>query len=409
MVTALLVTSYLTREALETAAKDKLAVVLEARESALRQWADEQKEDLTIMAFAPGTIMFFRDLNTEFHKLGDNAQSLLQQNYLASERDYKTASPQPAIAAYDKAHRLATPFFSRSYNTYGWEDILLIDTQGNVVYSLLKETDFATNLRTGPWRDSGLAHAVMPLLQDTIPGQLSFSDFSQYAPSQMRPACFMAMPVFDEEKQQLLGIVAIQLPISRLNYLMTDKSGMGETGEVILVGKNGWMLTDSRFSKESVALKKQIFAKPSQTVLAGKTATMITPDYRGIKVIASVKPFTPFPTALGDKALWGIIAKIEQSEVLHEYHNLLRAFVFMTAGLILIALSLGIWGGRVITRPLLRITDALTRLAKSEHISVPELNRTDEIGAIAKAAETFRILAQQMEQEHWLNENVGSM
>lgn len=115
MATALLVTSYLTREALETAAKDKLAVVLEARESALRHWADEQKGDLTIMAFAPGTIMFLRDLSTEFYKLGDNAQTLLQQNYLASERDYKSASAQPAIAAYDKAYRLATPFFSRHF------------------------------------------------------------------------------------------------------------------------------------------------------------------------------------------------------------------------------------------------------------------------------------------------------
>ena len=45
-------------------------------------------------------------------------------------------------------------------------------------------------------------------------------------------------------------------------------------------------------------------------------------------------------------------------------------------------------------------------MAKGEQISVPELNRTDEIGAIAKAAETFRILAQQTEQEHWLSENV---
>ncbi|MDD5630616.1 MAG: response regulator [Methylococcales bacterium] len=153
-------------------------------------------------------------------------------------------------------------------------------------------------------------------------------------------------------------------------------------------------------------MKKQITALPASTALAGKSAILIAPDYRGIEVIAAVKPFVPFATALGDKVRWGIVAKIERAEVLREYHNLLRTLLFTTAGLILLALSVGVWSGRIITRPLLRITDALTRLAKGEQISVPELNRTDEIGEIAKAAETFHILDKQMEQEHWLNENV---
>ena len=213
-----------------------------------------------------------------------------QQNAITGLRQTRAS-----IAAYDKVHRIAMPFFCRRHDAYGWEDMFLIDTQGNVVFSLKKETDFATNLRTGPWRDSGLARAVTPLLHDAIPKQLSFADYSQYAPSQMQAASFIAMPVFDEEKQQFLGVVAIQLPIAKINELMMDKTGMGETGEVIVVGKDGWMLTDSRFSKESAVLKKQINAKPSETVLAGKTATLITPDYRGIEVIASVKPFTPFP------------------------------------------------------------------------------------------------------------------
>ncbi len=406
MVIALLVTSSLTRDALETAAKDKLAAVLESRESALSRWVDTLEAQMAVLAVAPTTVNLLNEFSAEFDNLGSNAQTLLQQNYLATRRDYQTAQTSASIAAYDKVHRIALPYFIRRGDAYDWYDLFLIDSKGNVVFSLKKETDFATNLRTGPWRDSGLARAVTPLLHDAIPGQLGFADYSQYIPSKMQAASFIAMPVFDQEKQQFLGVVAIQLPIATMSALMMDSAGMGETGEVVVVGKDGWMLTDSRFSKESTILKRQIKTQPSETVLAGKTATLISPDYRGIEIIASVKPFTPFANALGDKVLWGIIAKIEHAEILNEYYYLQHVLLFTTVGLILLAVSLGVWGGRTVTRPLIRITDALTRLANGEQISVPELNRSDEIGEIAKAAETFHTIVQQVEQEHWLSENV---
>ena len=407
MVIALLVTSYLVRDALETAAKEKLEAVSEARYSALSHWMDTLHGQMTILAIAPTTVRLLDEFSTGFYNLGGNAQTLLQQNYLAKKSDNPVMQTPTSVAAYDRTHRIAQSYFTSRRDTYAWYDMFLIDSQGNVVYSLKKEADFATNLRTGPWRDSGLARAVMPLLQDAIPGQISFADFSLYPASKMQAASFIAMPVFDPEKQQFLGVVAIQLPIAIMNELMMDKKGMGETGEVIVVGKDGWMLTDSRFSKESTILKRQIKAKPSETVLAGNTATMIAPDYRGIEIIASVKPFTPFAVALGDKARWGIIAKVEHSEILSKYYHLQRALLFTMAILTLFALSLGIWGGRTITRPLIRITDALTCLAKGEQINVPELHRSDEIGEIAKAAETFRVVAQQLEYEHWLSENVS--
>ena len=406
MVTASLTTLYLTQDALESAAKEKLAAVLEARESALSRWIDSLRAQITDLSTEPTMIGLLGELNVAFKSLGDNAQVLLQQNYLVKGYDDQSLQPQASIAAYDKVQRIAQQYFSRRHDAYGWYDIFLIDTQGNVVYSLKKEPDFASNLRTGPWRDSGLARAVVPLLQDPIPNQLGFADYSQYPPSKMLAASFVAMPVFDEQKQQFLGVLAIQLPVAKMSELMMDKTGMGETGEVIVVGKDGWMLTDSRFSKESTVLKRQIKTRPSEAVLAGNTATLIAPDYRGIEIIASVKPFTPFVGALGDKMLWGIIAKIEHSEVLRGYHNLQHTLLFTSTGLILLALGFGAWAGRTVTAPLVRITGALTRLTKGEQINVPDLQRTDEIGEIAKAAEKLRIIAQQLEYEHWLSENV---
>ncbi len=408
MVIIFFVTSHLTQNALESVAKEKLAAVLEGRHNALNRWTNTLQAQMTLFAAVPTTIRVLDELSLEFQHLGDNAQTLLQQNYLVS-RHHQNTQTQKSVEAYDKIHSIVQPFFMIRQNTYNWDDMFLIDTQGNVVFSLAKESDFATNLRTGPWRETGLARAVVPLLKDAIPNQLSFADYSQYPPSNMNAASFIAMPVFDKEKQRFLGVVAIQLPISEMSQLMIDKTGMGETGEVIAVGKDGWMLTDSRFIKESTILKKQIKARPAERVLAGESATMSTRDYRDIEIIATFKPFSPFPAALGNKTRWGIIAKIEHTEILQEYNLLQQVLLLTTLCLILLAMSLGFWGGRTMTRPLSRITDALTRLANNEQVDVPELHRTDEIGEIAKAAETFHTIAQQIEYEHWLNENVTSL
>ena len=407
MLITLGVTSYLTKNALESAATEKLNVMLESRHNALTRWSEMLYAEMSLLSTSPTTVVLLQNLSDEFSKLGGNVQTLLQQNYPANGAEYLVINTSPVLTTYDKIQHQATQFLMRRHDIYDWDDMYLIDIKGNVVFSLRHEADFATNLRSGVWQNSGLAQAVVPLLDNAVSGQLNFSDFSKYEPKKMLPAGFIAMPVFDNEKHQLIGVVAIQLPIAQINNLVMDKTGMGETGEVIIVGKDGWMLSDSRFKKESTILKQQIKTLPSETVLAGKTETLVAPDYRGIEILASVKPFIPFAKEDSNQVRWGVIAKMERSEILRQYENLQRVLLLVTSVLIFLTVGLSIWGGRSISRPLSSITDALTRLANGEQIDVPELERTDEVGEIAKAAETFYVITQQVEHEHWLRENVS--
>jgi PAS domain S-box-containing protein len=407
MLITLGVTSYLTKNALESSATEKLSLMLEDRYNALNRWSDTLYAEMSILSTSPTTVVLLQNLSDEFSKLGGNVQTLLQQNYPANGTEYLVTNTSPALATYDKIQHQATKFFMRRHDAYDWDDMYLIDVKGNVVFSLKHEADFATNLRSGVWQNSGLAQAVVPLLDNAVSGQLNFSDFSKYEPKKMLPAGFLAMPVFDTEKHQLVGVVAIQLPITQINSLVMDKTGMGETGEVIIVGKDGWMLSDSRFKKESTILKQQIKTRPSEIVLAGKTETLVALDYRGIEILASVKPFIPFAKEDSNQVRWGIIAKIEHSEILSEYENLQSILLSLAGILICLSVSLSIWGGRSISRPLSSITKALTCLAHGEQSEIPELERTDEVGEIAKAAETFHVMTQQIEYEHWLHENIA--
>ena len=412
MAAALLVSSYLIREALETDARDMLSAVLEARYNALSQHLDTIRREMHVLAASSNTVRSLTELTAAYAKLGKNPQTLLQQNY-PQQHDAHKASMSPAFSGsdYARAHAAAYSFFLNRHKNYNWQDMMLVDPQGNVLFSMDHEGDFATNLLTGPWKDSGLAHAVTPLLHDAVPGTMSFADFTRYAPSDNKPASFIAMPVFDPYKQTFLGVVAIQLPVDQLNKFMQDKTGLGESGETFVVGKDGWMLSDSRFSKESTILSKQLKTPAVSKVLKGESGIELFPDYRGIDVIVGFKPIQPYrdEAALGEHPQWGVIAKIDRDEVYAEYYDLRMKLLLTGAVLALFAFVAGGVGARGITRPLIQIKDALAGLARGDLADIPHLERHDEIGEMAKAAEAFRKVTQLIEHEHWIAESVTTL
>ena len=407
----LVVSTYVMRDALESDAKDTLVAVLEGRHSALIRRFGAIESELQVLSVSGGTHSRLAALSDTFAKLGKSAQTVLQQNYLPDTGDSDKTAQQAHMSAtpYGNANRSAIAHFQSHSKAYGWLDILLIDAQGNVVFSLLKNPDLAINLNSAASRDSGLARAVLPILQHATPGSLGFADFAPYAPNANEVVSFLAKPVFDPVRQVFLGAIAIQIKNDQLERIMNDQTGLGESGEVFMIGKDSWLLTNSRFSKGATAFKQQIDTQASRMVLSKKTGVVLAADYRGLESIVAVKPYEPFPDALGDKATWGVIAKVSQTEVLEDYFRLRQVLLVAGGALTFLSLLLGYFGARSITRPLMGIKDSLVGLARGEAVTIQSLERNDEIGEIAKAAESFRRMAQQVQHDHWLTENVAAL
>jgi len=408
VLAALLISSYLVRESLETGDKETLSSVLEARHSSVVRLLDSLQAQLRALAVMPGTVSSLASLNAAYAKLGTNAQTLLQQNYLPGRA---SNIKSPAIIAYDQAYSSALPYFQHAQDAYGWDDLYFISPHGALVFTLDHEKDFGTNLITGPWKDTGLARAVAPLLHDAVPGVMSFSDYTHYAPADNRSAAFLAIAVFDTDKQLFLGVLAVKLPSSLISLRMQDRTGLGESGESFMVGKDGWMLSDSRFEKESTVLSKQLKTQAVGRVLSGQSGFGYYPDYRGIDALVAFKPLRPFgdAVALGEHPQWGVIAKIDEAEVYAEFYELRQKLLWTGAALALLAVAAAILGARSITRPLFGLRDALARLSQGESALVPGLQRRDEIGEMAKAAEAFREMTQQVEHDHWIAESVAGL
>ena len=93
-----------------------------------------------------------------------NAQRYLQAHYTAPFADPNAAVKNDDArdgSAWSAANARFNDFFRQIVTRYGFEDALLIDPQGNIVYSAYKGVDLGSNILTGPYRGGLLADAYM--------------------------------------------------------------------------------------------------------------------------------------------------------------------------------------------------------------------------------------------------------
>ena len=109
---------------------------------------------------------------------------------------------------------------------FGYYDMFLINPQGQVVYTVFGETDFASDLQTGPYRDSNLAGLIRQVIASKEKGFTNLADFAAYAPSYGAPASFIAAPIFSGSR--LVGVLAFQMPVVEINNVMTGNSVVAE-------------------------------------------------------------------------------------------------------------------------------------------------------------------------------------
>ena len=131
-------------------------------------------------------------------------------------------------------------YFDDYVEKYGYYDLFLISPNGDVFYTVAKEADYQTNIISGVYSTSGLGNLTREVVST---GRFGFADFEPYAPSNGEPAAFMAQPLVHDGEIEM--IIALQLPLEGINFVMSERTGMGETGESYLIGSDMLMRSDS--------------------------------------------------------------------------------------------------------------------------------------------------------------------
>ncbi|MEO1200943.1 MAG: cache domain-containing protein, partial [Pseudomonadota bacterium] len=381
--------NYLKAGATNSAAiKNKLETITVLRQAALDDYIQSIEQDIRSLAANPATANALVGFTQAWTELGSNAGQTLQALYIHDNPhpvgQKENLDRAMGSEAYHDVHAAYHPALRTFLREKGYYDIFLFDTDANLIYSVFKELDYATNLTSGQWRDTDLGNAARAALASQSDGALSFFDFKPYGPSADAPASFISTPVFGANGR-LLGALVFQMPIERINQVMGVTAGLGETGEAFIVGQDHLMRSQSRFSTNNTILARRIDTPAARAGLDGRTGVIETVDYAGTPVLSAYSYLD-----VGD-ARWAIVAKQSMAEITAPLATM-RHGMLLTGGLvILLGSAVGFFVSRRLTAPITRMTGAMRQLADGDvDIDVPARGRGDEIGEMAAAVDVFR-------------------
>jgi len=379
---------YSASNGMRTAAEEKLISLLESRKFSLYQYVSTIQKDLAIHAQSPLLIESIQDFSLAWQQLPEDKKAYLQQQYIHTN-PFKAGQKDALLSgkdnnSYNQLHRKYHPVFRNLIKARDFYDLFLFDTTGNMVYSVSKEKDFATNIINGPWKKSHLSKVFSIINKNPSPGVQILSDFSHYKPSGNTPASFIGSPIFDANGSYI-GVLVFQMPIEPLNRVMQVTAGMGETGETYLVGSDLLMRSDSRFYQGRSILATTVATDSVHQALAGKQGIQVLADYRGVQVFSAYTPINILGTQ------WAMIVEVDEAEVMAAVYEMSQ-FLAISGLLLLVLISIfGYLLAQDISRPIVDMTDMMRRLSKNDlDINISVSKRGDEIGGMADAMVVFK-------------------
>jgi len=262
------------------------------------------------------------DIDSIMAKLSDRAVAL-QYYYIQTNKNplgekHKLDRADDG-STYSIIHSQIHPIIRDYLEKFGYYDIFLVDAKtGRIVYSVFKELDFNTSLLDGPWANTNFARAFKKARKyNPAKGKKKkpyLVDFKQYVPSYNAPASFIAAPIVDGG--QTIGVLMFQMPLDKISKIMSERVGLGKTGETYLVGSDNLMRSDSYLDKKNRSVRAS-FSNPdkgrvdtyaTRKALAGSKGAKVLTGYNGKPVLSSYTP-----VKFGGRT-WALMAEIDVAE-----------------------------------------------------------------------------------------------
>jgi class 3 adenylate cyclase len=335
----------------------------------------------------------------QYHYIANNSNPIGKKHLLDKAND---------SSEYSRLHGRYHPIFRNIIEKFGYYDLFLIDPDGRIVYTVYKETDFASSLTIGAYNESNLARLFASVRRSKEKDYARIIDLESYAPSYGAPAAFIAAPIYNQDK--FIGVLAIQVPVDEINNVMTgnrkwEADGLGKSGETYLVGPDYLMRSVSRFLIETpeeylktlVALgvnnetikrirqyKTSVLAQAVKTTaveesMMGKQDIKIIRDYRDIPVLSS------YSLLQIEGLKWAILSEIDLAEAYAPIYDFERQLVISATLLMLLVILLAMVMASLFVKPINQLIASARKVAAGQLDAIAVLETEDEFGELAQS------------------------
>jgi len=378
---------YNAKSTLDQTARTRLQLVLETRAASITNWSESISKEVITQSGSPATRRAITDFIGAWQALPGDKSAFLKEHYSPHGETAQAGGQTIDFASvqtdYSRKHRRHHPFFQTLMKRYGYADIFVLDPEGNVVYSVLKEPDYATNVLSGPWKNTGIGDAFRAALQ-LQPDQAAFVDLASYEPSNGMYSGFVAGPILSVNNS-VMGVYIVQITTESISAAFRSNDGLGETGLTMTVGAD----YHPRISSMAVDSEgfKRIKVDPDlvDRALAGESGLAESVGINGETVLAAFSPLQ-----VSDMT-WALIAEQDTAELFSPVVAVRNKMLLQGAVLAAVSAIISILLARNIAKPLTGVGDAMQRVSREEYdIDIPATNRGDEIGKIATVLDNFR-------------------
>ncbi|GAD78480.1 hypothetical protein VEZ01S_02_00610 [Vibrio ezurae NBRC 102218] len=338
----------------------------------------------------------FYGLIDSFRRLGpdiERSRLIGQQQYIVGSGDKintKTAKENSNylnIRRYQLLHTRYHSTYQSLLQRSDFDDLALVDLDGNVAYSVQKHGYYSTNLNTGPYKDSNLGVLFQRLKHYVDTNKNTFdkyndivlmSDFAKDTHSineTTKEVAWFAAPIV--QQGYLHSYAFFRLPLASLTHLIDNTDA--DYPHLLLVDESHKLLaqtTDNNAEKSSYIINKAL-----QGIHQVET-------YNNAENQSMIAAYTPLYI---HDLKWAVIAETPENIAFARVNRLYSVFL-----LIVLSVTVGIiicshYLSNFITRPLLKLAWTAEKISTgdlNEHVEGTE--HEDEIGRLAVSFERMQ-------------------
>jgi signal transduction histidine kinase/DNA-binding response OmpR family regulator len=369
------------KNALKTEVINKLVAVRDIKANQITKYFEERLGDVKVFSQNSSVIAainaFDDALHTDMKALNKSTETEVIKQYRTLYLDKADMNNADDGSTYNTVHTKYHILFKTYMETYGYNDILLVEPhEGVILYSVMKEENFGTSLKNGFDADTNLGHIFRTAIVATD-DFTTLEDFAYHEHAD-RAFSFVASPIFD--KYEVVGVLIFKIPTEQIAAIMQENAGLGETGETILISSDDFLMrSDSYFFKNSTLFKQKVDDESTRASAAGQIGIKEIIDYRGEQTIVAHTPVNV------PGVNWSLNAKIDEREAVAAASYLLNLMLIIISIAIIIILGVAFFFSRTIAKPIQEMTHIATKLAEGNIKQIVKIESRDEIGVMGKA------------------------
>jgi methyl-accepting chemotaxis protein WspA len=355
------ITARIATRALENSVRSNLVKIAAAKAGEMEAYALERVRDGTALARGPTLVRAVRQLSAAIDE---------------------KATPAAQAETLAKAAPEFEPFLRYVSISFDYSQLLVLDLEGRVLFSLDQTFPTGSTILSGGVASSELAAAFdrsRTLLQSELSG------FQRYSGSP-QPLAFVTSPIFDEGR--VIGVLAMGLGPQKVWQVLSDLTGLGETGEIVTGQRNGDTVTVTTPLRHApdAAFKMQIpiggdQAAATQRAASGDRGYGTVRDYRGEEVVAAWCYLPSFR--------WGMNVKQDAKEAFALVNFQRAAIIGLSLATILGVTLAALVVARTISNPIRTAVDVAKQVAGGDLRAKVGVTSDDETGALLAAIQTM--------------------